>query len=203
MMEADGKRIPDSGTESTAEDRGKKILQEILEYVKTIVIVIACAFLINGVILINAQIPSESMEDTIMKGDRIFGSRLAYRFGDVERFDIIIFRYPDDPSQYFIKRVIGLPGEEVHIRGGLVYIGEETEPLDNSFVKGTERAEDLDFSVPDGCYFVMGDNRNHSNDSRYWKQHYVSEKTILGKAIFSYWPFTEITGFEYKPGDGV
>ena len=106
------------------------------------------------------------------------------------------------PSSFTLPLTI-LPGEEVHIRGGLVYIGEETEPLDNSFVKGTERAEDLDFSVPDGCYFVMGDNRNHSNDSRYWKQHYVSEKAILGKAVFRYWPITKIKGFEYKPGDGV
>ena len=112
-----------------------KIWHEVWDYIKMIIIVVAIVLVINNVVLINAKIPSPSMEKTIMTGDRIFGFRLAYGinldlFGheiskkvkDPERFDIVIFKYPDDESQLFIKRVIGLPGETVEIKDGKVYI---------------------------------------------------------------------------------
>ena len=117
-----------------------KIWHEVWDYIKMIIIVVAIVLVINNVVLINAKIPSPSMEKTIMTGDRIFGFRLAYGinldlFGheiskkvkDPERFDIVIFKYPDDESQLFIKRVIGLPGETVQIRDSRVYI--DGEPL--------------------------------------------------------------------------
>ena len=106
-----------------------KIWNEIWDYVKMIIIVVVVVLVINNVVLINAKIPSESMENTIMTGDRIFGFRLAYGFNmdlfgneiskkwkDPERFDIVIFKYPDDESQLFIKRIIGLPGDKVEIK---------------------------------------------------------------------------------------
>ena len=118
-----------------------KIWNEIWDYVKMIIIVVVVVLFVNNFILINAKIPSESMENTIMTGDRVFGFRLAYGlnvdlFGkhiskkvkDPERFDIIIFKYPDDESQLFIKRLIGLPGETVEIRDGKVYIDGAQEP---------------------------------------------------------------------------
>lgn len=90
---------------------GPSMMEELWEYVKMIVFVVVIVFIINNVLLINARIPSESMEKTIMTGDRVFGNRLAYMTKDPERFDIVIFKFPDDESQLFIKRVIGLPGE--------------------------------------------------------------------------------------------
>lgn len=106
-----------------------KIWNEIWDYVKMIIIVVVVVLVINNVVLINAKIPSESMENTIMTGDRIFGYRLAYglnmdvfgheiskKWKDPERFDIVIFKYPDDESQLFIKRIIGLPGDKVEIK---------------------------------------------------------------------------------------
>ena len=100
-----------------------KIWNEVWDYVKMFVIVIVVVLVVNNVVLINAKIPSESMEQTIMTGDRIFGFRMAYginfdffgkhiskKMKDPERYDIIIFKYPDDESQLFIKRLIGLPG---------------------------------------------------------------------------------------------
>ena len=112
-----------------------KIWNEIWDYVKMIIIVVVIVLFVNNFVLINAKIPSESMENTIMTGDRVFGFRLAYginadifgnhisrKMKDPERFDIIIFKYPDDESQLFIKRLIGLPGETVEIRDGKVYI---------------------------------------------------------------------------------
>ena len=102
-------------------------MEELWEYIKMIIFVVVVVFIVNNVLLINAKIPSESMEDTIMTGDRIFGNRLAYINKDPQRFDIVIFKYPDDETQLFIKRVIGLPGETVEIRDGKVYIdGAET-----------------------------------------------------------------------------
>ena len=122
-----------------------KVWHEIWDYIKMIIIVVVVVLLINNVVLINAKIPSASMEKTIMTGDRIFGFRLAYGvnldlFGheiskkvkDPERFDIVIFKYPDDESQLFIKRVIGLPGETVEIKDGKVYIDGSETPLDDS-----------------------------------------------------------------------
>ena len=89
-----------------------------------IIIVVVAVVLVQSFLIINARIPSESMENTIMVGDQIFGNRLAYKFGDPQRFDIVIFRYPDDEKQLFIKRVIGLPGETVTIKDGKVYIND-------------------------------------------------------------------------------
>ncbi len=177
------------------EEREKTVLREVLEYLLTLAAVAAAVLLLNTFILINARIPSESMENTIMKGDQIFGSRLSYLKSGPERYDIIIFRYPDDPDQYFIKRVIGLPGETVTIAEGHVYIDGGPEPLDESFEPEPQNPEPggtLIFTVPEDSYFVMGDNRNHSNDSRYWKNHFVTSDAILGKAVLRYWPVTRM-----------
>ena len=158
-----------------------------------IIIVVVIVTLVNSVVLINAKIPSESMEKTIMTGDRIFGFRLAYglnldffgheiskKIKDPERFDIVIFKYPDDESKLFIKRVIGLPGEKVQIKDGKVYINDSEIPLDDSF-------------VPENSYFVLGDNRNHSKDSRCWKStSFVTFDEIVGKAVIRYYPSVKL-----------
>ena len=89
--------------------------KELWDYAKIIIVVFVIAFLLGHFVYINARVPSGSMEQTIMTGDRVFGNRLAYKTKDPERFDIVIFKYPDDPSQLFVKRVIGLPGETVNI----------------------------------------------------------------------------------------
>ena len=165
-----------------------KFWKELLEYVKMIIIVVVAVLLINNFLLINAKIPSESMENTIMTGDRIFGNRLAYTFGEPERFDIVIFKFPDDESQLFIKRVIGLPGETVEIRDGKVYIDGSHTPLDDSFTPETPVGDYGPYEVPEDCYFMLGDNRNYSKDSRFWQNTYVEEDKILGKAVLKYFP---------------
>ena len=164
------------------------IAKELWEYVKMIIFVVVFVLVVNNFLIINAKIPSESMENTIMTGDRIFGNRLAYLLGDPERYDIVIFRYPDDESQLFIKRVIGLPGETVEIIDGKVYIGGTETPLDDSFTPETPTGNYGPFTVPEGCYFMLGDNRNNSRDSRFWQNPYVEEDKILGKAVLRYFP---------------
>lgn len=157
-----------------------------------IAIVMIVVLFLNQFIIINARIPSSSMEKTIMVNDQIFGSRLSYRTSDPQRFDIIIFRYPDDESTLFIKRVIGLPGDTVNIVDGKVFINDDSTPLDDSFCAEKPYGNFGPYTVPDNCYFVMGDNRNNSHDSRFWDNTYVRRDQILGKALLRYWPVTQI-----------
>ena len=190
-----------------AEAAQTSVKSEVMEWVKMIITVVLIVFIIDEVILINARIPSASMENTIMTKDRIFGFRMAYginldffghdiltkKMKDPERFDIVIFRYPDDESQLFIKRIIGLPNETVTIIDGKVYINDSSEPLDDSFLREPMRGSFGPYTVPDGCYFMLGDNRNNSRDSRFWDQPYVTFDQIVGKAFLRYWPLNKIS----------
>ena len=161
-----------------------------------IIIVVVIVTLVNSVVLINAKIPSESMEKTIMTGDRIFGffgHEISKKIKDPERFDIVIFKYPDDESKLFIKRVIGLPGEKVQIKDGKVYINDSEIPLDDSFVPEKPRGSFGPYEVPENSYFVLGDNRNHSKDSRCWKStSFVTFDEIVGKAVIRYYPSVKL-----------
>lgn len=173
------------------------VVKELFEYIKLVAIVVIAMIALQKFVLINAQIPSESMENNVMAGDRIFGNRLAYINSDPKRFDVVIFKFPDDESQYFIKRVIGLPGETVDVIDGKVYINGSEDPLDDTFCKETPRGiKDGHFEVPEGCYFMLGDNRNVSKDSRFWNNPYVAKEKILGEAVLRYWPITKISLIE-------
>jgi len=167
-------------------------MKEIVSWCGVVVLAVALALFVNQVIIVNAKVPSGSMEDTIMTEDRIAAFRLAYLFSEPERFDIVVFRFPDDESILFVKRIIGLPGDTVNIIDGKVYLNGDTEPLDDSFTKDLPTGDAGPFVVPKGYYFMMGDNRNNSRDSRYWNNKYVAMKKILGKVIFKYYPGFEL-----------
>lgn len=164
--------------------------KELLSWVEVIVIAVAIAFVVNNFLIANSVIPSASMEPNIMTGDRVFGSRLSYLNSDPERGDVVIFHWPDDESIFFVKRIIGLPGETVDIIQGQVYINGE--PLDEtSYIAEPMRTDEapMHFEVPEGSYFVMGDNRNNSLDARYWDNTYVERDKIIAKCGIKYWPF--------------
>lgn len=165
--------------------RLKRVLKECFQMV---VIPVALALFCGKVLIVNANIPSGSMEDTIHPGDRVIGSRLAYLSQGPERGDIIIFRYPDDESQVFIKRVIGLPQEEVLIVDGQVYIDGAQKPLKELYLKEIPQGSFGPYEVPEDSYFVMGDNRNNSHDSRFWENHFVTRDEVMAKAVFQYYP---------------
>lgn len=162
--------------------------KDIAEWIISIVIGIVVAVFINQFVLINARVPSASMENNIMTGDRLFGYRLAYINEAPSRGDIVIFKYPDDESQLFIKRVIGLPGETVTIIDGKVYIDDSDTALNEPYLAQEMIGTFGPYEVPKGHYFMLGDNRNYSRDSRFWNNSYVSEDKILGRALFRYSP---------------
>ncbi len=165
----------------------EEITTEIKEWIIVIEIAVILAVILNMFLVVNAVIPSASMETTIMTGDRIFGNRLAYINSDPKRGDIVIFRFPDDEKQLFIKRVIGLPGETLFIQDGKVYINGSETPLDEPYVNGEPLGDYGPVTVPEGAYFMLGDNRNNSADSRYWNNPFVYRDKILGKAFFRYY----------------
>lgn len=168
--------------------------KEIFSWIAIAVLAYLLANFITSCVIIKAVIPSNSMETTIMTGDKIIGNRLAYLFTSPKRGDIVIFKFPDDETQDYIKRIIGLPGETVEIKDESVYIYDEDGtliegPLDEPYLKEEMYTVGvLTFTVPENSYFMMGDNRNISDDSRYWMNPYVHKDKILGKAWFRYKP---------------
>lgn len=162
---------------------------ELLSWVQILVIAAVIAFVLNTFIIANSRVPSASMENTIMTGDRVIGSRLTYHFNDPQRGDIAIFRFPDDESIYYVKRIIGMPGDIVDIRDGRVYLNNSETPLDEPYIR--EPMEDeppLHYEVPEDSYFMLGDNRNSSADSRRWRNTFVKREKMIAKVMFRYFP---------------
>ncbi len=156
------------------------LLQQLLGLVKIFIIALFISVLILRFVIVNAQVPTGSMKNTILIGDRLIGFRLSYIFDSPKRGDVIIFKYPDNEKENFVKRVIGEPGDTVKIERGIVYINDIA--IDEPYIREpmNVNAQTLEFHVPDNCYFVMGDNRNESWDSRYWTTtHYVEKSKII------------------------
>lgn len=161
---------------------------EFKEYLEAVVIAIILSFLIITFIVQAFFIPSGSMQPTLKPGDRIFVNKFIYHFQDPKRFDIIVFEYPVDPHKKFIKRIIGLPGDTVKIVEGTVYVNGE--PLKEDYTLNQGYSNYHKIKVPPKNYFVLGDNRNNSEDSRFWG--FVPRKNIVGKALFRFWPITRL-----------
>lgn len=178
-------------SEETCKEEDFDLKKEIKSWVITLGITVALVFVLKNYVIINANVPTGSMENTIMPGDNLFGFRIAYMFEEPERGDIIFFYFPDDESQKYVKRIVGLPGETVFINGGKIYINGSETPLEEPYLKEewTRGIGPYEFEIPEGCYLVLGDNRNESADARYWKNPYVTEEKIIGKALFTYYPF--------------
>ena len=187
--ESSERRKKKAHEEDEKEKKQGGVGKEIFEWVKIIVSAALIAFVLNTFIIANSEVPSGSMENTIMTGDRVIGSRLSYRFEDPKRGDIAIFRFPDNEKIYYVKRIIGLPGETVDIVDGKVYINGSDEPLDEPYIREPMIPEaPMHFEVPENSYFMMGDNRNYSMDARRWENTYVKREKIIAKVLFRYFP---------------
>ncbi len=161
------------------------VAKEVFEWIAVIIFAILFSFMLHAFVIVNATVPTSSMENTIMAGDRVIGSKLYYLRHDPQRGEIIMFDFPDDPTILYIKRVIGLPGDHIEITGGVVYVNGEA--LDEPYLNVVTEGEWGPYDVPEGCYFMLGDNRNDSADSRYWKNTYLTRDGIVGKAVLKYW----------------
>ena len=177
----------------------------ILEYVVLAVVAIAVALLIQAFLVKPYRIPSESMEDTLLIGDRVLVDRISWRFSDPSRQDIVVF-HPPFIGPVLIKRVVGMPGDEISLKDGAVYVNGDrldepyvrtaggeavpTEPFDNGLPWSLQQP----YTVPDGNYFVMGDNRTDSGDSREFGP--VPRGQLVGKAFARYWPPGRIGGVD-------
>ncbi len=181
--------------------------KELLSYIWIILFACVAAVAVNRYVLINAEIPSESMENLLTVDDRIFGYRLSYLFEEPKRYDVVMFRYPVHEDTIYIKRIIGLPGETVEIRDGEIYIDGSETPIRENYLpeKWVDGNNGFSFEVPKDSYLMLGDNRNISEDARYWAQcaiddgvaknkeeaqnyTYVHKDQIIGRAVLKYYP---------------
>ena len=153
------------------------------------VAVLFCFFLITFVAQA-FRVQGTSMLPLLQDGERIIVNKFIYRFHPIERGDVVVFWYPKDPSVSFIKRVVGLSGDTVEIRNGVLYVNGQVVREDYLSPRFRDNDTHLPTEVKKGYYFVLGDHRNSSNDSRSWGE--VPEKYIYGRAVFRFWPLRKL-----------
>jgi signal peptidase I len=157
----------------------------VLDIFETIALSLILFLVING-ISARIRVDGYSMEPTLQSGEFVIVNKLSYRLGEPSRGDIVVFHFPRNPDQEYIKRIIGLPGDEVRIKDGMVYVNENL--LEEAYIQGPPSYVG-NWKVPTDALFVLGDNRNNSSDSHNWG--WVPTDYIIGKAVFVYWPPTE------------
>ncbi len=168
--------------EASQPQSGSGLGRFLLDIVETLLL---AALLFWGIDKVSARIRVDgySMEPSLHNGEFIIVNRLAYRFGSPQRGDVIVFLYPRDPTQEYIKRVIGLPGDRVRIAAGEVYVNDEL--LNEPYIAAAPRYQSQ-WIVPENSLFVLGDNRNNSSDSHNWGP--VPMEDVIGRAVVVYWP---------------
>lgn len=162
------------------------VKNRLWEYLKTVVGALVFAVLFTLFIGRAFTVDGPSMMPTLQGGERLIVDQLTYRFRPPQRGEIIVFRYPAQPSHFFIKRVIGLPGDEILIRGGRVFVNGRH--LVEGYTNGAVWGNYGSYVVPEDHYFVLGDNRNNSQDSRNSSVGSIPTSSIIGRAIIRYWP---------------
>ncbi|MBC7341757.1 MAG: signal peptidase I [Clostridia bacterium] len=161
----------------------------IIDFLEVLVIAAVLAAIIRLFLFTPFYIPSSSMEPALEPGDRIIVNKILYHFAVPQRGDIVVFRYPVDPSRDFVKRIIGLPGETVEVRNSRVYINGR--PLEESYLPSQLSYPNYGpIRVPQGSFFVMGDNRPDSDDSRVWGC--LPDRYLIGKAVLIFWPLDRL-----------
>lgn len=152
-------------------------------------------YFFSGYVMTSYRIEGNSMNPLLHHGERVISNRLIYKMEPVHRGDVVVFSCPSEPHKYFIKRIVGMPGEILEIKEGTIYI--DNRPLSNSYIPEMFRTRETlrPVRIPLGHYFVVGDHRNTSMDSRSWAvddSHwpYVPERYIMGKISFRMWPIS-------------
>ncbi|MEW6358251.1 MAG: signal peptidase I [Planctomycetota bacterium] len=182
--------IPQEGKGVSHEPTEKNTKQSMKDWAKSIFVTLVVVLLVKAFLLEAYVVRGASMEPTLTDGERLLLEKVSKRFGGFERGDIVVFRYPEDPRKLFIKRIIAAPGDTLRIAGDRVWLnGKE---IQESYVPDDYKTFDLlpPTVIPKGHYFVMGDHRSDSYDSRRWGA--VAEDEIIGKAMVRFWPLTRM-----------
>jgi len=162
-----------------------KTIYWIVDTVEVLAIALAMALLLRQFVIQVSVVPSPSMEPTLMVKDRLFVNRIVYTLSDPKRGDIVVFKSPFKDGKDFVKRLVGMPGDTLHIEDGNIFVNGKLLVL-----VGVNEARDesnlTPIVIPTGNYFLMGDNRANSYDSRFWG--FVPREDVLGKAWFTFWP---------------
>lgn len=176
----------------------KSIFKEIVSLCFYLVIVMGCTYIVVNYALQRTEIEGSSMQVTLADGDQVLVDKLTYRFREPQRFDIIAFPYRYEQDTYYVKRIIGLPGEKVRIDAqGTIFINDEA--LEEHY--GIETIIQPGYAytpkiLAEDEYFVLGDNRNDSVDSRFASVGYVRRPEIIGRVFFRIYPFSSIGGID-------
>ncbi|MBU4438589.1 MAG: signal peptidase I [Acetobacterium sp.] len=170
------------------DDKESKGNLELKEWIQSAVIAIVLAFIIKMFLFDFVMVQGSSMFPTLVQGDRLIVNKIGYTIGEPDYGDIVILSYSD--SVEYVKRVIGKGGDTIEIKNMVVY--RNGEPLEEDYINTDPYEDFAKVTVPAGTYFVMGDNRANSSDSRYPSLGFVKKDAIDGRVIFRIWPFTEI-----------
>jgi len=179
----------------------KSFLYAIWEIIEVALIAIAAVLVIRYFLVQPFLVSGASMEPNFHSGDYLLIDEISYRFREPQRGEVIVFHYPNNESVYYIKRIIGLPGEEVEIKNGKIKIYNSENPdgfvLDESYLLGNIGDSKIEkTTISGGKYYVLGDNRNFSFDSRSWGA--LEENEIIGLVRLRLWPLNKVMAFE-KP----
>ena len=163
--------------------------EEVKDWLVAIVVAVVLAFVIRQFIVELYVVDGPSMRPTLQSRERLVVNKFIYRFRPPEKGEVLVFQYPRDPSRDFIKRVIATPGDTIEIREGRVLVNDQL--LTEDYILEKTRSEYPKSTVPEGRIFVMGDNRNNSEDSRFADVGFVPYDLIKGKAILVFWPISQ------------
>ena len=180
--------------ERREDEKDRGILSSLLEWIVYFAIIVGLTYLIITYVGQRTMVSGDSMETTLSNGDNLIVDKISYRFRDPERFDIIVFPYKYEDNTYYIKRIIGMPGETIQIIDGYVYINGEYLESD---IYGNEVMEYASLAsspieLGEDEYFVLGDNRNHSSDSRDPSVGVLTRDDLIGRAWLRIYPFDEM-----------
>ena len=164
--------------------------EEVKDWLISIVVAVVLAFLIRQFVVELYIVDGPSMRPTLQSQQRLVVNKFIYRFRAPEKGEILVFQYPRDPSRDFIKRVIATPGDTVEIKDGRVLVNDQV--LSEDYILEKTRGDYPKSTVPEGTVFVMGDNRNNSEDSRFADVGFVPDALIKGKAVLVFWPLSEL-----------
>ena len=188
----DETQVKGGGEAEVSEGKGRSTAAATLTWFRDLFISVLIAIVVILFLYQPVKVEGTSMMPSLVNDERIFINKFVYRFGfsDIDRGDTVVFLYPGDPTKSYIKRVIGVPGDTVEVVDGTVYLNDR--PLAEPYVpeEYRDRTPMLRKIVPPDQYFVLGDHRSSSNDSRTWG--WVPRQYIYGKAVFVYWPLERL-----------